>query len=164
MYEPQAVGRPWHDCPQGEFLVWGQIPGSAVRSTVAWKDFARIADQLLPKLSPSEDDRPHQTVSAMRKTNFPPRQAGMDYGVPITERDYTMALAMADLFCDKAARFFLLAMGLAFQARNLESLKILAPGLSHAFAGKIAESFSFQQLFFLWSDMIRKPLISIYQA
>lgn len=145
MYGPQITGRPWHDYPQGEFLVWGQIPGSAIRGTAAWKDLARRADQLLPRLALDVDDRPHQRVSALRKIGFPPSEAAMKDGVPVTKRDCITALVMADLFRDKAARFSLLAMSLAFRARNLESLKILAPDLSRVVRGKRA-AFS---LFFL---------------
>lgn len=158
MYGPQVTGRPWHDCPQGEFLVWGQIPGCAVRGTAAWKDLAGRADQLLPRVAPDVDDRPHQRVSAMRKLGFPPSEADMKDGVPVTKRDCITALVMADLFCDKAARFSLLAMGLAFRARNLESLNILAPDLSHVVRGKRAA------FFFIFSSMRQKSLISEYQA
>lgn len=138
VYRPRVTGKPWHDCPQGEFLVWGQIPESAVRGTVAWIDLATSADRLLPKLTPEDEDRPHQRANALRKIGFSPRDAETDHGVPITEQDYTAALLIADKFGEKAARFSLLAMGLAFQKRNLESLKILAPDLSHASTGKTA--------------------------
>lgn len=136
VYGPQVTGRPWHDCPQGEFLVWGQIPESAVRGTVAWTDLATSADRLLPKLTLEDEDRPHQRASALRKIGFSPRDAETDHGEPVTEQDYTAALLIADRFGEKAARFSLLAMGLAFQKRNLESLKILAPNPSHASTGK----------------------------
>lgn len=139
MYAPQNTGKPWHDSPQGEFLVWGQIPGSAVRGTVAWKDLARSAYQLMPALSPDVDDRPHQRVSALRKIEFTSGDAGMDHEVPITKQDCIAALVMANLFRDKAARFSLFAMGLAFRARSLESLNILALVLSHRFKGKVEE-------------------------
>ena len=148
VYEPPVSGKPWHDCPQGEFLAWGQIPGSAVRGTVAWKDLVRSTDHLLPRQTPDEDSRPHQWVNAWRKIKFPSREVGTDHGVPITDQDYVSALKMADLFCDKAARFSLLAMGLAFRARNLDSLEVLAPSLRRYFRGKEVGDFFFLVDFF----------------
>lgn len=141
MYRLQTLGRPWHDCPQGEFLAWGQIPASAMRGTVAWKNLVASADQLFPKLAPDEDDRPHQRVNAMRKIGFLPREAYMDQGMPVTKQDYIAALVMANLFGDKAARLPLLAMGLSFRARNLESLKTLFSGSSRDILGKAGPVF-----------------------
>ncbi|MCJ1465754.1 hypothetical protein MMC07_004373 [Pseudocyphellaria aurata] len=135
IYRLRALGRPWHDRPQGEFLAWGQIPASAMRGTVAWKSLAASADQLFPKLAPDEDDRPHQRVNAMRKIGFLPKEAGMDQGMPVTKQDYIAALAIASLFGDEVARLPLLVMGLSFRARNLESLRTFFSGSSRDILG-----------------------------
>lgn len=121
-----------------------------MRGTVAWEDLTRSADQLMPALSPDVDDRPYQRVSSLRKIGFTSGDTGMDHEVPITKQDCIAALVMANLFCDKAARFSLFVMGLAFRARSLESLKIVAPGLSHRFKGKSEEEFPHIFPSFFW--------------
>ena len=49
-YVLEKTKRPWHDDPEGEYLVAGTIPVGAILATVAFQDLSQQFEELLPEL------------------------------------------------------------------------------------------------------------------
>lgn len=56
-------GTPWHDVPDGEYLVLGQVPERAWRGEVSYEAIHAEIEMLLPELA----DKPHQLLEGLRE-------------------------------------------------------------------------------------------------
>ncbi|KAL9599852.1 MAG: hypothetical protein Q9219_003546 [cf. Caloplaca sp. 3 TL-2023] len=65
-YGVPSTGKPWHDRPDGEFLVEEQIDKAAILGMMEYKSVAGAVEALLPELA----DKPHQLTEELRPFLF----------------------------------------------------------------------------------------------
>ena len=126
----EITGKPWHDSPEGEYLVLHNIPASAVLGEADYAEIIDHVETLLPELA----DKPHQVTDEMRKYLHGPHQNRLLRAVkgselwrrnhwPMQDAEIVAARSIANnLAGPTAARLSLLLMCLSLRKRNVQAI------------------------------------------
>ena len=139
-FEVPRNSRPWHDKPEGEYLVINNIPSAAFVGSISYEAMHEQIETLMPELA----DKPHQLLAELRKYYHGKqeeivRAAGGGRGWPVRTEEYDAATRICEGFGfvpDRPGyRHSLLIMLkiLSFRRREAETLPWF--GISKDFAG-----------------------------
>lgn len=122
-------GRPWHDSPEGEYLVITHIPSLAFLGSVSYEAMHQQIETLIPELA----DKPHQLLAELRKYYHGKqkeivRAARGEQGWPVEREEYYAARHISKRFGFIPDRpgyrhsLLLVLMILSFRRREAQTL------------------------------------------
>ena len=132
--------KPWHDKPEGEYLVMNSIPSAAFFGSVTYETIHQRIETLFPEL----EDKPHQLLAELRRYYHGTQKAIVraskgSQGWPVKTEEYDAARRIGEGFGFLPGRpghrhsLLLTLMILSFRHREAESLPWAR--ISEEFAG-----------------------------
>ena len=122
-YGSEPFGKPWHDTPEGEYLVLEHIHSNTFLGRTTYKTISEQIETLLPELA----DKSHQLTENLREyyhgtQNELVRAVKVGNRWPITKRDYEAAHGVANAFGLGPQSLLLTLMCLSFRRREGQTL------------------------------------------
>ena len=137
-YDLERNGKPWHDKPDGEYLVLGHIPSATFVGQTSYKAIAPQMETLLPELA----DKAYQLTEDLRNYHhgtqklllraLKPSRGSSD--LRNLAKEYEAARSMSNAFGSGQISLLLTLACLAFRKRNIPEKQW--PDLSKDFTGK----------------------------
>lgn len=117
-----SLGKPWHDTPDGEYLVWGKIERQAVFGVTTYNAVSKQIEFLLPELA----DKSHQLTEDLRNyyhgtqsTMVRAEKQGNHW--PLAKEEYDAACETANAFSCNDHNLLVALMCLSFRKRDCEA-------------------------------------------